>query len=570
MVGKRKRRRQGRAEIVLMLCLGLLLAALISYTQGKVSENYMEKKSAILVLAGSSASPSYKMKGSAGGEPVIGKTESENFMSFGGYLAATTGLDIDGDGLENLADNCPSVYNPGQEDGDSDGFGDACDVDLIGLEHVAQVEGDPEAVSFAFIDFGWHCVGDLACADLIVTNTGTLDIIIVHVCTECSVYAGSECRFFYIEPPAPRNDVVGPGESVTVRICYNPCENPPTQGFRWDRCFDAAIVYRLPGDPRYQVWEVYLEGKRAEDGCFLGRMVSEQDFGQAAVGFGQEQTVRVRNTGCAPLTVEQIASNRPEFSVDSPTIPFTVAEHSAQDVVVRFAPSSLGEVAGVLTVVTDAQNRDVETGKLIGDVEIEVRGIGFEAVLGDVTGDAEVNVLDVLAVVNIILGKVNPTEHQAWAADMDEDGAVNILDAVAIVNLIITGVPKTVVTPEVMDFLKSVTSDIPEAEKGRLMEMVETIQVPVPKEYRLVQNYPNPFNPITDIRYQIADSRYPVRTILKIFNILGQEVATLVDEEQEAGYYTVTWDASDLPSGVYFYKMNAGEFTAARRMVLMK
>ncbi|UCE20475.1 MAG: T9SS type A sorting domain-containing protein [Gemmatimonadota bacterium] len=111
-------------------------------------------------------------------------------------------------------------------------------------------------------------------------------------------------------------------------------------------------------------------------------------------------------------------------------------------------------------------------------------------------------------------------------------------------------------------------------DEGALMGSVVKV-VPIPTEYALEQNYPNPFNPFTDIRYQIADSRLPVQTTLKIYNILGQQVRTLVDEAQEPGYYTVTWDARDdagreFSSGIYFYRLNAGQFTQTKRMVLMK
>jgi hypothetical protein len=96
----------------------------------------------------------------------------------------------------------------------------------------------------------------------------------------------------------------------------------------------------------------------------------------------------------------------------------------------------------------------------------------------------------------------------------------------------------------------------------------------------LEQNYPNPFNPTTDIRYQISapsrdrdgigNGRYPIHATLKIYNVLGQEVTTLVDEAKEPGYYTVTWDASDMATGIYFYRLMAGEYAETRRMVLMK
>ena len=92
----------------------------------------------------------------------------------------------------------------------------------------------------------------------------------------------------------------------------------------------------------------------------------------------------------------------------------------------------------------------------------------------------------------------------------------------------------------------------------------------VPTEYSLGQNYPNPFNPATAVNYQIPMTKSQVHTTLKIYNILGQEVATLLDGMQEPGYYTVTWDASEMASGVYFYRLTAGAFTATRNMVLMK
>ncbi len=92
----------------------------------------------------------------------------------------------------------------------------------------------------------------------------------------------------------------------------------------------------------------------------------------------------------------------------------------------------------------------------------------------------------------------------------------------------------------------------------------------LPKEYALEQNYPNPFNPATSVQFAVGSGQSAPRVTLKVYNLLGQEVATLVDEVKEAGYCTVTWDASEMASGVYFYRLTAGDFTETRRMVLMK
>lgn len=83
----------------------------------------------------------------------------------------------------------------------------------------------------------------------------------------------------------------------------------------------------------------------------------------------------------------------------------------------------------------------------------------------------------------------------------------------------------------------------------------------------LFQNYPNPFNPSTVIRYQIPEASY---VSLKVYDLLGKEVATLVDEAKEAGYYQAVFDASAIASGMYFYRMVAGSYVAARKFVVLK
>ncbi|MBI4548750.1 MAG: T9SS type A sorting domain-containing protein [Ignavibacteriae bacterium] len=88
-----------------------------------------------------------------------------------------------------------------------------------------------------------------------------------------------------------------------------------------------------------------------------------------------------------------------------------------------------------------------------------------------------------------------------------------------------------------------------------------------PRTYALYQNYPNPFNPRTDIKYQIPENSY---VILKVFNVLGQEVVTLVNEKKAPGDYTVTWDASNQPSGVYFYRVQTEKFIAVKKMLLIQ
>ena len=89
----------------------------------------------------------------------------------------------------------------------------------------------------------------------------------------------------------------------------------------------------------------------------------------------------------------------------------------------------------------------------------------------------------------------------------------------------------------------------------------------IPQKYILYQNYPNPFNPSTKIQYAVSSRQL---VTLKIYDLLGRELATLVNEEKSAGSYEVRWNAANLPSGVYFYQLKAGSYTATKKLLLLK
>jgi hypothetical protein len=93
------------------------------------------------------------------------------------------------------------------------------------------------------------------------------------------------------------------------------------------------------------------------------------------------------------------------------------------------------------------------------------------------------------------------------------------------------------------------------------------VNVEIPNVFALAQNYPNPFNPVTSISYQLAASSH---VTLTIYDMLGNEVTTLVNQSQDAGKYTVTFNASKLSSGTYIYRLQAGDYISTKKMILIK
>jgi hypothetical protein len=99
------------------------------------------------------------------------------------------------------------------------------------------------------------------------------------------------------------------------------------------------------------------------------------------------------------------------------------------------------------------------------------------------------------------------------------------------------------------------------------MVSVKPASSELPTEFTLYQNYPNPFNPATTIRYGLSHTSF---VTLTVYNTLGQQVAQLLNEQAEAGYHDVAFRADGLASGVYFYRIQAGDFVASKKLLLLK
>jgi hypothetical protein len=102
---------------------------------------------------------------------------------------------------------------------------------------------------------------------------------------------------------------------------------------------------------------------------------------------------------------------------------------------------------------------------------------------------------------------------------------------------------------------------------SEVIAAVELLTDELPHDFSLFQNYPNPFNPGTTITYELPRTSH---VTLSVYDVLGREVATLLNEEKSAGAYTVQWDASGVSSGVYFYRLKAGDFNQTKRMMIVR
>ena len=257
--------------------------------------------------------------------------------------------------------------------------------------------------------------------------------------------------------------------------------------------------------------------------------------------------------------------------------------------------------------------------------------VNSELVWGDLNLDGITNVLDVTVYVNVILQVIEPTEEQVLVGDINSSGSIDVLDLMVVIYEIILGgnssktQPASIATITQTDQTVSIKTDgavagvqlhttgdwqmgTPSLDGFEIqsanvivliysltgatfsgttelftyageMEItdvivadangnaVETAIAQLPAEFALFQNYPNPFNPTTQINYQLPAT---CSVLLAIYNLQGRLVETLVNEPQNPGYYSVSFDGSGYSSGVYFYRLSTPEFQNVKKMVLLR
>lgn len=186
---------------------------------------------------------------------------------------------------------------------------------------------------------------------------------------------------------------------------------------------------------------------------------------------------------------------------------------------------------------------------------------------------SEYDVRDVLQSSIALLDSVSPLGDIMTIGDNDGDGIEDLMISFPR-QAVLASMPKS-------DAVELVITGVVSNDAGEVFfigrDTVQVIEsrgaVPsadmdaIPTEYALYQNYPNPFNATTTIRYDVKEAGF---VSLRVFNLLGREVTVLVDKELPPGYYTTTWDASGLPSGIYLCRMEASGFTQTRKVVLLK
>ncbi len=283
------------------------------------------------------------------------------------------------------------------------------------------------------------------------------------------------------------------------------------------------------------------------------------DFGSVGIGDQKTDSVAIANPNDFPVTLTDLRTTSGRFSATSPGS--VIDAKSSRKVYVAFTPDSRTTFSSMVITLTDTAAR-VDTVRLRGTGARRAKGRYSKGAIAIKPVPEEEAVTDSFTVTNdgdLPLRLVSVTSSKTTVQVSPTSATIEPYDSLKFRVRISTKGRKSIrghiIIQPATGTPDTIAVDLDMSGAG------------IPSEYSLLQNYPNPFNPATTIGYTL-----PVggRVRLSVFNVIGQEVAVLVDGDQEAGYGEVVFDASFLPSGVYLYKITAGDFSDSRKMLLLR
>ncbi len=327
--------------------------------------------------------------------------------------------------------------------------------------------------------------------------------------------------------------------------------------------FDTVLV-------RFQTFDRFLS-KHQQSIIFIPPPIpvtsaSALHFGDVIRGDTLDRTISVWNNSINPLLITSATKSTAVFATDF-TVPDTVFQNDTIRMTVRFSPQIFKSLFIDTLVITSngGITRILLTGSSPYPTLIpSTVSVNFLNVHRDSTVHRSVKISN--SSINTLMIDSIYTLTKWFQTDI-RSGSVSQGDSLSIT---LAFTPDTL--REYIDTLlircnsRDQLFRIPVRGIGALTG-VSLTERSIPHEYDLYQNYPNPFNPSTTIKYALPQASH---VSFSVFNTLGQRVALLVDGKQEAGYHEVNFNATGLTSGVYFYRLHAGDYIETKKLILMK
>ncbi len=337
-------------------------------------------------------------------------------------------------------------------------------------------------------------------------------------------------------------------------------------------------------------------------------ITNEVNFGNVILNDTAEVMLEIKNNGINPLTISSIHSYSSKI-ISTNNFPIIVSSMSNENISLKIFSDKIGIISDSLIIMSDdilnprlsvSCNADIVYPFIITDNDdnenyseegnwatsvTEAYGnssrysVLNQTPLASAKFTTEMEYSGLYDILVIFPETVNSSDNALYTLSING----NVSESIIIDQNEVGGswsilfnsyLPKNIpISVKVEDTGKSTVGPVLRSDAIKFQLIMETTEVSslesnsLPTQYSLEQNYPNPFNPSTKINYRLKNNEF---VSLKIYDVLGRIVTTLVNENQKAGFYTINLDANEFSSGVYFYRLEAGKFFDTKKMILLR